>query len=99
MQARNEVGESAWSDLVTYMTKATVPGDPQAPALISAGPTDASQPAPGYTQHAFAVGMLYHYACVPVGSPSDSYVARAGLCHLAGWPKVEGAYKGRVPCL
>ena len=39
MQARNEVGESAWSDLVTYMTKATVPGDPQAPALISAGPT------------------------------------------------------------
>ena len=37
MQARNEVGESAWSDVVAYMTKATVPGDPQAPALISAG--------------------------------------------------------------
>ena len=39
LQARNEIGESGWSDVVAYVTKATVPADPQAPALISAGPT------------------------------------------------------------
>lgn len=39
LQAFNEIGESEWSKEASFSTKATVPDQPQAPKLLSAGPT------------------------------------------------------------
>lgn len=39
LQAFNTIGESEWSREAAFRTKATVPDQPQAPALVSAGPT------------------------------------------------------------
>ncbi len=38
-QASNKLGESEWSEEARFRTHATVPDQPEAPRLVSAGPT------------------------------------------------------------
>ena len=38
-QARNEIGESEWSEQAAFQTRATVPNQPNPPALVGATAT------------------------------------------------------------
>lgn len=63
LQAFNKLGESEWSEEARFRTHATVPDQPEAPRLVSAGPTRV---------------VLHWDAPIDNGAPIENYLLERG---------------------